>query len=166
MGYLADDIIDHLDYLRQVTLLVEAEYILELGTRTGTSTQAFVDAANILNAKVVSVDIDPTVIHLVPERVRSNSHWKFVNKDSLEFVPERNIDVLFIDTSHTYIRTLEELRRYAPGVTRNGVILLHDTISYPEVMKAIEDYMAEKPGVYTLEHRAFCSGLGVLWHTK
>lgn len=159
--YNSDDIIDHLDFLRRVCLEVEAEYILELGTRTGNSTQAFLDAANVLNAKVVSVDIDPNPG--VPDKVRDDPRWEFHCKDSLEFIPKQNIDVLFIDTSHTYLRTIEELRRYAPGVKGSGVILLHDTLSYPAVLKAIEDYMKEKPGKYRFEHRAFCSGLGVLW---
>jgi cephalosporin hydroxylase len=35
--------------------------------------------------------------------------------------------VLFIDTSHCYQHTLDELTVYGPRVRHGGVILLHDT---------------------------------------
>jgi len=49
------------------------------------------------------------------------------------------IDHLFIDTSHRYAPTTEELRKYEPFVVPGGVMTLHDTTSYPAVWRAVEE---------------------------
>jgi len=46
---------------------------------------------------------------------------------------------LFIDTSHRYAPTTEELRKYEPFVVPGGVMTLHDTTSYPAVWRAVEE---------------------------
>lgn len=152
------DIRDHLDFLTRVCLITEAEIILELGTRTGHSTRAFLKAANILNAKVISVDIEDCRPYVKPHPC-----WEFHQMNDLDFEIDKPIDVLFIDTSHKYKHTLKELEKFAPKVRRNGVILLHDTISCPEVYKALSKFMADNNGKYDFEHHEFCNGLGILW---
>jgi len=152
------DIVDHLDFLTRVCLLVEAEVILELGTRTGHSTRAFLKAAEILNAKVISVDIDDCTPFVKP-----NKHWTFHQMNDLDFEIDTPVDVLFIDTSHKYNHTLRELEKFAPKVRQNGVILLHDTISCTDVYKALSKFVQNNPNKYDFDHHEFCNGLGILW---
>ena len=44
------------------------------------------------------------------------------------------IDVLFIDTSHTYEHTLEEMKYWFPFLGKQGKVIFHDTHS-PKIVK-------------------------------
>ena len=70
-----------------------------------------------------------------------------------------------IDTSHTYEHTLKELQKYEPYVRIGGIITLHDTISFPEVMTAISDYVKNRRDlrVYNYLHN---NGLAVIFKGK
>ncbi len=49
------------------------------------------------------------------------------------------IDLLFIDTSHEYQATLDEISAYLPRLASGGLIALHDSISQDGVRRAIRD---------------------------
>jgi len=149
-----EDIIEHIPFLRKLALDVEAKRILELGVLNGGSTSAFLEAAKILNAKVISIDKEDC------SHISDSPFWEFHQIDDLDYVLEEPVDILFIDTSHTYDQTLGELRKFSPMAK---VVLLHDTESYPEVKKAIKDYLKEVPGRWTFENRCNNNGLGILW---
>lgn len=152
-----EDIIGHIPFLRETCLKLEAQTILELGVRDGGSTRAFLDVARILGTKVISVDIEDC------SKVSDSPNWEFHQVDDMLFDFKEPVDVLFIDTSHTYEHTLNELRKFTPLVKKDGVILLHDTVHCPEVYKAITDFLAENPNKYQFENRENCNGLGILW---
>jgi predicted O-methyltransferase YrrM len=151
-----EDITEHLDFIKKVCMMVEAELILELGVRSGNSTRAFLEVADKLDANVISIDIDDCSC------VANSPRWKFYQMDDLNFNQHLLIDVLFIDTSHTYEQTLKELEKFEPMVKRGGVIFLHDTISKPEVLEAIKTYLHTNSHL-RFENRAFNNGLGVIW---
>lgn len=50
-----------------------------------------------------------------------------------------DIDLLFIDTSHEYQATLDEIAAYLPRLAPGGLIALHDSISQDGVRRAILD---------------------------
>jgi len=119
--------------------------VCEFGVRTGESTSAFLAAAEAAGGAVWSYDIDEP--H-VPSWWLSSPLWSFTRASSLEAaVPQ--CDVLFIDTSHTYSDTFEELRRLVPLVAPGGLVLCHDTkLSRPPfeplaVARALDGYCAE-----------------------
>jgi len=60
-----------------------------------------------------------------------SKYWTYVIMDDLEFVkrwePWCAVDIVVIDTTHTYEQTLKELEAYAPLVRVGGLIFLHDT---------------------------------------
>ena len=151
------DIEEHLPFLRDVCYRVEAKIILELGTRFGNSTLAFLQAAQVLGAKVISIDIEDC-----SKAGFGYPNWEYHQMNDLDFEINEDIDVLFIDTSHTFGQTLAELDKFAPKVKNGGVILLHDTIATPDVYAAIKYYLSHNPQ-YKFEHRTNCCGLGVLW---
>lgn len=150
------DIVEHLPFLTKVCLDLEAKTILELGVRDGNSTRAFLDAAKILNAKVISVDIEDC------SKLFNDGNWEFYQMNDLDYVLSEEIDVLFIDTSHTFGQTLAELEKFAPMVKNYGVIILHDTVSCPDVYAAVKLFLMCHDE-YVLEHRINCNGLGILW---
>jgi predicted O-methyltransferase YrrM len=56
----------------------------------------------------------------------------------LSILPTK-IDLLFIDTSHEYKDTLDEITAYLPRLVPGGMIALHDSISQDGVRRAIFD---------------------------
>ena len=122
------DIVGHLPYLFQRASAPEVGLILELGVRSGESTCAFLAALEQKQAGVLwSVDVHSPD---VPAAWENFDQWVFVRGDDMDSdVQARTphlVDILFIDTSHRYRHTLDELTVYGPRVRQGGVILLHD----------------------------------------
>jgi cephalosporin hydroxylase len=149
-----EDIVEHIPFLQRVCLDTEAKLIVEFGVRDGGSTKAFLKVAEILGARVISIDIEDC------SNVSNSPHWEFKQMDDLFFEINEPIDVLLIDTSHTYQQTIKELRKFAP---QSKIVILHDTEHCPEVKEAIIDYLKEAPGIYDFENRTNNNGLGILW---
>jgi predicted O-methyltransferase YrrM len=166
------DIVGHLPYLHD-RASVGGCVALELGVRSGESTSAFLAAVEAHRGHLWSVDIDPPSI---PVEWYDNTHWSFVQGDDLDPVTvdqlPHKIDLLFIDTSHTYRHTFDELAFYGPRVRRGGVILLHDTDlevapgsvadedrGFP-VRRAVQDWC--KTQFLTPDFRDGWHGLGVI----
>ena len=113
------DIVDHLPRLREEACRPNV-VVIELGVRGGNSTAAFLDAAELYEGHVWSVDI--------ADCPGEHERWTFIQGDDMDVVDQLpECDVLFIDTSHHYEHTLEELKAYVPKVRDGGVVLLHDT---------------------------------------
>ncbi len=156
------DIHEHLQTIHLLTVELNLKNILELGTRSGESTIALCLAAKELNGKVTSVDIDSC--SSVKEKVKKlnlDSYWKFIQIDDLELSWDEQIDHLFIDTSHTYDHTISEFKKFEPYVRKGGLITLHDIVSCPPVLDAINDYISERKDLrfYRFFHN---NGLGIL----
>jgi predicted O-methyltransferase YrrM len=165
------DIHEHLPFLYQSVCRFPGATVLELGTRSGNSTAAFLAAVEAVEGHLWSIDIDTPHI---PDWWREGDWWSFhQGNDTLDaaqqFAPPV-VDVLFIDTSHYYEHTLEELRLYVPRVRKGGVVLMHDTeLENPEgggpaqnfpVARALDDFCAESGREWV--NRPGCYGLGVM----
>lgn len=127
--------------------------VVELGVRHGVSTSALLAGVEAHGGGMWSVDIDPNCSHVFEH----HPLWKFVCADSANVMAIRGagllvpVDVLFIDTLHTYERTMTELAVWQPYMRKGGRIFLHDTddgSTYPGVRKALYE---------------FCSGLNLLY---
>lgn len=129
------DISDHLSTLFFFAVDAEPKLIVELGTRGGESTRALLSAAGVTKAQMLSLDIADCAGLDLPHL----DQWHFVKGDDIAFgrdgfkpwcaaanlQPE--IDVLFIDTSHVYEHTKQEIAVWSPLLSRRGVMILHDT---------------------------------------
>ncbi len=158
------DIRDHLPYF--VELAGDATTVIELGVRTGVSTRAWLYGLEG-HGHLWSVDINPFAMPYTVE------HFTFVQGDDL-FVADQlpdDVDVVFIDTSHHYVRTLRELDVYVPKVRPGGLVVLHDTeLEYPEdaprldpafpVKTAIADFCTMHDFKWT--NRTNCYGLATI----
>ena len=163
------DIQEYLPFLHEIAKSYRSVRVLELGTRTGNSTLAFLAAAEAAGGHVWSGDISNVAPGL---RLAGVPLWTFVCGDDMDPAVQARfpaeVDVFFLDTSHEYEHTLAELRVYMPRVAPGGVALFHDTNlcgwggnppeeGYPEVRQALDAYCAETaltwenlPGVYGL----------------
>jgi cephalosporin hydroxylase len=149
--------------------------VIELGTRKGNSTLAFLAAVEKrhLGGHVWSVDVSDCARD--PEGMlpwARHPSWTFIQGDDMDATVQSLLpaqcDLLFIDTSHEYEHTLAELRAYMPRVAPGGVALFHDThlMGWPgyewdrdvsPVWAALDEYCAEAglrwedmPGKYGL----------------
>lgn len=160
------DIWQHLSTLHMLTIELNLKTTLELGTAEGESTIALLTAAQQIGGMVHSIDINacPKAQSLVSDS-GLQKYWDFVNNDDLVVNWDMKIDHLFIDTSHKYEHTFKELQKYEPHVSAGGIISLHDIISCPEVMVAIQEYTKNRNDlrIYKFMHN---NGLAVIFKGK
>ena len=152
------DLVEHLD----------AQYVIELGTRSGVSTIAWLYGLSKTGGKLTSVDIDER-----PD-IGEWPGWEFIQGDDLDakvFAQLEPAEIVFIDTSHHYRQTLSELNLYRWLVKPGGVMVLHDTeLAVPEgapptdprypVKTAMVEFCATNGFDYTLIQE--CWGLGLI----
>jgi cephalosporin hydroxylase len=126
------DIEDHLPALFWECVAANPKLIVELGTREGVATKALTSAAALSDAHVVSVDIDNCA------SVSDYPKWQFVQADDVAFASEfpswcserginPSVDFLFIDTSHHYFHTVQEIGAWFPRLSPRCRVVFHDT---------------------------------------
>jgi predicted O-methyltransferase YrrM len=165
--HTVSDIYEHLPKFVDLCLTLEATKVIELGTRGGVSTVAWLYGLELTDGHLWSVDIDPA-----PEL--EHPRWTFLHGNDLEpnivrELPD-DVDVVFIDTSHDYQQTLAELNVYRWKIKPGGRIVLHDTeLAHPfgvaqrpryPVKTAIEEFCFENN--LTWKNHVECFGLGVI----
>lgn len=188
------DINDHLPTIFLEALYKEPETIVELGTRGGESTYVFEQVAKLCDTDIISVDIQDS------STVTDMENWHFVQSDDISFAGEferwcdtknihSNIDLLFIDTSHEYEHTVQEIKSWFPFLADESVVIFHDTNltniyqrqdgsigrawnNNRGVIRAIEQYLdcdfderqrfTTVKGGFIVEHEPKCNGLTIL----
>lgn len=151
------DIQDHLPFLYDTVRSYKSPVVVELGTRSGESTSAFLAALETTGGLLYSVDLDHPQ---VPMDWFANPQWTFCQGNDLDLqaVLPDEINVLFIDTSHTVEQTLAELRAFEPRVAPGGVVLCHDTQwMYPSIS------LPEPGGPVTQALNIYCKETGLTW---
>ena len=126
------DINDHLETIFVEALSARPRLIVELGVRSGESTFVLERVAKLCQSRLISVDIDDcSDIHTYRDAT-------FVQSDDIEFAKtfgewckasniDPEIDVLYIDTSHVFEHTLEEIRSWFPYLADRAKVMFHDT---------------------------------------
>lgn len=161
------DIYEHLPTFVSLVEDLKAKTVIELGTRGGVSTVAWLYGLEKTDGHLWSVDVDPA-----PEL--QHPRWTFIQGDDLSVdtinrLPEE-VDIVFIDTSHEYQQTVAELNVYRWMVRPGGKIVLHDTeLAHPlgvpvqprfPVKTAVEEFCFEEGLSWT--NTPGCFGLGVI----
>jgi glycosyltransferase involved in cell wall biosynthesis len=172
------DINEHLLFLYEMVVNSNAQNIVELGTRDGNSTCALVIGAAKSGGHVVSVDHGkgaeyagetPTWDALtqtsasITGKLGLGDFWTIIVKDDVDFAKQyhEEVDLLFIDTEHSYEQTKRELEAWGTKVVNGGMIVIHDTVSFPEQNKAIWEFLDRYPGSNLVEHKN-CNGLCII----
>jgi predicted O-methyltransferase YrrM len=161
------DINEHLPTFVDLCLELEAKTVIELGTRGGVSTIAWLYGLELTDGRLWSVDVDPA-----PDF--EHERWTFIQGNDLDRgvlaeLPS-SADVVFIDTSHDYQQTVAELNVYRWKVRPGGKIVLHDTeLAHPfgvaarprfPVKTAVEEFCTDN--WLTWKNYPNCFGLGVI----
>ena len=142
--------------------------LLELGVRSGVSTRAFLLGCKVTGGHLWSVDISEIRVPNINfgDDWALSGHWTYTqHTDDLDYKWDKPIDLLFIDTSHTYEQTLAELNKFTPYVKFDGTVLLHDTlldhINEWGVLRAVETFLRDNP-YWDYYETGVEGGLGVL----
>lgn len=131
-AFIRTDVSDHLETLFIESLSIKPKLIVEIGVRGGESTFVLERVAKLCGSKLVSVDIEDC------SDVSSYEDWIFVQKDDIEFAKEfeswckkhkiePKIDILFIDTSHLFEHTFQEIKSWFPFLSSKSKVFFHDT---------------------------------------
>jgi len=161
------DIYEHLPTFVGLVRDRGVEHVIELGTRTGVSTIAWLYGLEG-RGRLTSVDIDPK-----PD-IGDWAHWTFHQANDLDPALLAQLDpadIVFIDTSHHYRQTLAELNVYRHLVKPGGLMLLHDTeLPVPQgaprtdprfpVRRAVEEFCAAEEFKFSIDPR--CWGLATI----
>lgn len=149
------------DHLQFIYLQSEGN-ILELGVREGVSTSAFLYGVEQNGGHVWSVDLNERCY----ETFRGHKDWTFIHGNSLDVarleeggVPA-TINLLFLDTVHTYEQVNLELKTWGPRVKEAGLILVHGINKYPHAQDACEAYAKANGRLFRA--RPGNGGLGVI----
>jgi len=129
---LKSDISDHLITLFLESVHLDPKLIVELGVRGGESTFVLERVAKLYGIKLVSVDIEEC------SKTSLYHDWIFVNKDDIKFGKEfknwcerlriiPRINILFIDTSHIFEHTIQEINTWFPFLSDKAKVFFHDT---------------------------------------
>lgn len=164
------DIRDHIWTLYNLVVGMNAGVVVELGA--GQSTYALTVAVKETGGNIWSVDkLINAHLRGFPEGLNLlelESRYHFVEGDDIEVGMSWNmpIDFLFIDTSHQYDHTLEELNLWAKHVRTEGKIAMHDTDhklgAAVDCIKALDEFLRQHPGCYKVRHIKGCGGLSIL----
>lgn len=159
-GGCSIDIIEHLPTIKKYAS--ECDTICEMGVRWMVSTWAFLAGKP---KKMTSYDIEH------PNKYNNDLYFaetftrevgidfKFILADTLKIEIEE-VDMLFIDTLHTYEQLSQELALH--GNKAKKYLMFHDSISFPEMTPAIFDFIKKNPQWSVKEHFENCNGLMIL----
>jgi cephalosporin hydroxylase len=132
--------------------------VVELGCRYGSSTTAFLAGLQERGGHLYSIDISDHDVRHTRKQLGNHPQWTFMQGDSHDpDVAEQvfAIDVLLIDSLHTYEQVKGELALWAPKVRPGGRILLHDWEVYPEIVRVVKEY-ATAHNLYVEWHPGSC----------
>jgi cephalosporin hydroxylase len=174
------DIDEHLELMFVEGLLSRPKLIVELGVRGGTSTAVFERVSEICGGSIISGDIEDC------SHVSRFSRWHFLRGDDVDLArhfPEHCerlginpvIDLLFIDTSHYYDHTMEEIGAWFQLLSPHAKVMFHDTNlrligrrqdgcfqlgwdNQRGVIRAIEEFLGIR-----INERALCTEFAAGW---
>jgi predicted O-methyltransferase YrrM len=173
------DISEHLNFLYFLVQIHRPQRLLELGTRGGESTRVLEMYCREQGICGRSIDLSPA-----PEWLDSSDNWKHYVGDDVEIGRSigktkkwsdgdafEALDFIFLDTSHEYHHSVEEINTYVQLLSERGVIVFHDTNltsqptrrldgginygwnNYRGVVRAIEEFLNLKISEDTLQTR-------------
>lgn len=154
--------------------------LVELGVGRGWSTVSFLSAVSgIVGKKLRSFDIDPVRHSAVVQASGLDAqglsdYWDFKVCDSVaaaERFEDRSVSLLFVDTTHTYEKTRQELEAWLPKIHPDGVICGHDYYLYEHpswtkvsgVHTAVNEFSERHKERFRLQLIPNDFGLFILW---
>jgi predicted O-methyltransferase YrrM len=126
-----------LEFLRSLVTTMKPSLIVETGSFLGVSTVWMAEGLRQNGfGRIVSCEFDPVVFAKAQEKIAASGLAEWIdlrNGSSLELEVPGQIDLFFSD-SDLEIRE-QEVRRFLPQISPNGLILMHDASSHPGTVR-------------------------------
>lgn len=116
---------------------LQPEYVIETGTAFGQTTE-LIGKALIQNkhGRLISLEIDPQRVLFSKKRC-TNLPVQILNISSLEFIPEEQIDFIWLD-SLLQLR-VKEFLKFFPFFTESTIIGFHDTAPHHILLNYLQE---------------------------
>lgn len=129
--------VEVLEFLRTLVTTLKPELIVETGAFLGVSTVWMAEGLRQNGfGRILSCEFDPLVFAKAQEKIAASGLAEWIDlrhASSLEMQVPGTIDLLFSD-SDLDIRE-QEVRRFLPQISANGLILMHDASSHPGTVR-------------------------------
>jgi hypothetical protein len=126
------DINEHLETLYNLVVDNNLKGVVELGA--GRSTYALLAAVQKTGGSLTTIDIAGHQAYgdrgnrFLDKLVNTDERWRLIQSDSL--LPMlTNVDLLFVDTDHTFNRTVNEVIHWSRFLRPTSYIVFHDVCS-------------------------------------
>ena len=124
----------------EITVQANAQVILETGTNVGDSARIWLAGLEKTGGELWTVDIQDWGDAWGTDI--PNLH--FLKGSSIDISWDKEIDILYLDSDHTYGHVMKELYKFGPYVKKGGFIVLNDTLHHGygwEITSAIRHWM-------------------------
>lgn len=162
-------------FLKLLTAEFKPRLSVELGVSGGGGSLHM--AMGYPGGKVVGIDIQDDHVNRITYIKRNYPNFEFMLHDSVTAAPKvfekyGEVDLLFIDTDHTYGRTLAEFEAWKPYLSKNAIVCFDDIMRHhPDEEKSMEDAWNKIKGHKVRYDHLHCGsypdggGFGVLYFT-
>ena len=155
-------------WLAAAVKVLEPRIIVELGNREGLSTAAILSALSDKKQSFYSLDIIKD-LRYVSNRAKSDDRFKWIIGDCLDLsifsriseIP-KNINMLFLDTVHTYEQVMNEFYVWEPLLADQCLVVIDD-IRLNDKGKFFDELTHPK---YDLTDLCHVSGFGVFFYQR
>ena len=129
--------VEVLEFLRCLVTTIKPDLVVETGTFSGISTLWIAEGLKQNGrGKVITCEFDTVVYANARDRIAKSGLAEWIecrNQSSLETGIDGTIDLLFSDSEQS-IRE-QEVRRFLPQMSPQGLILVHDASSHQKVVR-------------------------------
>jgi len=154
------DINEHLIAL--YSLAARCRSVVELGVRYGVSSTALI-AARPDSLVSYDIELEPKAVERFKDGQDDGVNCKLIKASSFDITLADDVDMLFIDTDHTYDCLSRELSLH--GNKPSKYLVFHDTVSFAhQLMPAINEFLSANSHWTLYKHFEHNNGLMVLSH--
>lgn len=136
--------VEVLEFLLTLVTTIKPRQIVETGAFLGASTRWMARGLEANGfGRLISCELDRVVFEKAQEAIAASGLTKWIdlrNQSSLDLEIEGTIDLLFSD-SELAVRE-QEVRRFLPQVSPDGLVVIHDAGSYKPVVRDAVSRMA------------------------
>ncbi len=145
----------------------KSKKMIELGARPGGSCMALLFAAELNDGHVWSIDIQGIPDTQMKDFGIDDSRRTTISgvraADAGRTWSGGKVDLIYLDTSHEYKDTCEEIEAWMPHLQEGGLFVFHDTEVYKaSVLLPICNAIIKSPELFELHHFPDCHGHAVL----
>jgi predicted O-methyltransferase YrrM len=136
-------------FVARLAYVMRAQTVIEVGCFVGVTTAHLAKALSLLDEShgcLFAVDIEPRFVNVTMKNLEQLGLCPYVSPlvggsldaEVLHALP-RKADLIFVDSSHEYSETVQEIAVYSEMLSDRGILVLHDTVRWADMREAITE---------------------------